>query len=116
MATITFVLQLFSESIMIYMRIIVFLDGGLGKVFPSPFPGMRYEAAIGTGFGLPRGNKFSIGTSGVGQFIQAQILPGANWQGTFTYLWRNEYVFDLSDQMPNRQIFFGLQYRFNHKN
>lgn len=104
---------------MTYLRIgreeIIFLDGGIGNAFPSPFPGMRYEAAIGTGFGLPKGNKFRIGTSAVGEFIQAQILPGANWQGTFTYLWRNEYVFGLSEEMPNRQVFLGLQYRFNHR-
>lgn len=102
-----------------YMRIgpeqIAFIDGGIGNAFPSPFPGMRYEFAIGTGFGLPRGNKFRIGTSGVGQFVQAQALIGPKWQGSLTYLWRNVYVTGFSEEMPNRQLFMGIQYRFNHR-
>lgn len=102
-----------------YMRIgreeVIFLDGGIGNAFPSPFPGMRYELAVGTGFGLPRGNKFRFGTSGVGEFFQSQVLIGQKWQGSLTYIWRNSYVFNFSEVMPNRQYFFGLQYRFNHK-
>jgi hypothetical protein len=102
-----------------YMRIgreeVIFIDVGIGNAFPSPFPGMRYELAIGTGFGLPRGNKFRFGTSGVGEFFQSQVLVGPNWQGSLTYLRGNSYVFQLSEKMPNQQFFFGLQYRFNHK-
>ncbi|HSF56317.1 MAG TPA: hypothetical protein VLA71_21345, partial [Algoriphagus sp.] len=102
-----------------YMRIgreeIIFIDGGFGNAFPSPFPGMRYEAAVGSGFGLPRGNKFRIGTSGVGEFVQAQALFSPQWQGSVTYLWRNVYVFEFSEEKPNRQLFLGIQYRFNHK-
>jgi len=103
-----------------YIRIgreeVIFLDGGIGNAFPSPFPGMRYEAAIGTGFGLPRGNKFRFGTSAVGEFVQGQVLFGPSWQGSATYVWRNEYLLSLSEKMPNNQVFFGLQYRFNRKN
>lgn len=102
-----------------YLRIgreeVIFIDGGIGNAFPSPFPGMRYEAAIGTGFGLPRGNKFRVGTSAVGEFVQGQVLIGPNWQGTLTYVGRNAYLLELSEKMPNRQVFLGLQYRFNHR-
>ena len=102
-----------------HMRIgreeIIFIDGGIGNGFPSPFPGMRYEVAVGSGFGLPKGNKFRIGTSGVGQFVQVQALVGPNWQGSMTYLWRNAYVSGFSEEMLNKQLFFGIQYRFNYK-
>jgi prolipoprotein diacylglyceryltransferase len=103
-----------------YMRVgpeeILFVEGGFGNAFPSPFPGMRYEAAIGTGFGLPRGNKFRVGTGGVGTFIQAQVLATPSWQASVTYSWLKDHYFPgYYEELNNKQLFLGIQYRFNHK-
>ncbi|HSJ68935.1 MAG TPA: prolipoprotein diacylglyceryl transferase family protein [Anditalea sp.] len=90
---------------------IFFIDGGLANAFPSPFPGMRYEMAVGSGFGLPDGNRFRVGSSPFGTFIQAEILPHQNFLFAGSYVWGRSNVYDNR----NRQFLFGLQYRFNHK-
>lgn len=85
-----------------------FGDIGFSNAFPSPFPGMRFEAAIGSGFGLPRGNKFRIGGNGFGPFAQGQVLLSEKLQGSATYQWgKDKYLGDKSE----RQIFLSLQYR-----
>lgn len=103
-----------------YLRIgpehILFVDGGLANSLPSPFPGMRAEIAVGTGFGLPKGNKLRFGTSNFGDFIQAQALITKNWQASATYSWSNDlYYIGTSQEASNRQLFVNLQYRFNHR-
>ncbi|GAA0879566.1 hypothetical protein GCM10009119_25340 [Algoriphagus jejuensis] len=103
-----------------YMRIgpehILFADGGLANSLPSPFPSMRAEIALGSGFGLPKGNKLRVGTSNFGEFIQAQALITKSWQASATYSWRNtHYYIGTSQEALNRQFFVNLQYRFNYK-
>lgn len=92
---------------------ILFADGGIGNIFPTPFPGMRMEVAVGSGFGLPKGNKLRFGTSNFGEFIQAQALISKKFQATATYSWRNTFYSGVSKDLSNNQLFFNLQYRFN---
>lgn len=97
-----------------YFRIgpesILFGDIGIGNAFPSPFPGMRFEAAIGSGFGLPRGNKFRIGGNQLGAFVQGNILFSKKIQGSATYQWGKDYA-GMAGDVKNRQFFMGIQYR-----
>lgn len=94
---------------------ILFADGGFANTLPSPFPGMRAEMAIGSGFGLPLGNKLRFGTSNFGNFIQAQVLIEKNWQASIIYSWRNSYYLGISQEVVNKQLFVNFQYRFNHR-
>jgi prolipoprotein diacylglyceryltransferase len=87
-----------------------FGDIGIANAFPSPFPGMRFEAAIGSGFGLPLGNKFRIGRSTLGTFFQGQVLFSERFLGSATYQWGKENFYS-GGQTSNKQIFLGLQYR-----
>lgn len=66
--------------------------------------------ALGSGFGLPRGNKFRIGGSNLGPFIQGQVLFSEKFQGSATYQWGKPYL-ESGIDASNRQIFIGLQYR-----
>lgn len=87
-----------------------FGDIGIANAFPSPFPGMRFEAAIGSGLGLPLGNKFRIGRNTLGTFFQGQVLFSERFLGSATYQWGKEDYYSVG-QTSNKQIFLGLQYR-----
>jgi len=91
---------------------IFFVDGGLANTFPSPFPGMQYEYALGSGFGLPKGNRLRIGGSPFGSFFQAEVLPHPSFLLSGSYVWDSSPTFNRNG---NRQILFGLHYRFNHR-
>jgi prolipoprotein diacylglyceryltransferase len=91
---------------------IFFVDGGLANAFPRPFPGLRHEIAIGSGFGLPEGNRFRYGGTPFGKFFQAEILPHPSFLFSGSYVWEQTHY---GGDNRNRQFLFGLQYRFNHK-
>jgi len=91
---------------------ILFLDGGLASTFPTPFPGMQYEIALGSGFNLPKGNRFRFGDSPYGRFIQAEVLPHRSFLFSGSYVWSSSRFLDIEN---NRQLLLGLHYRFNHK-
>lgn len=104
-----------------YMRIgperILFIDGGVSNSLPSPFPGMRFEGAIGSGFGLPAGNKFRIGTSDLGTFIQAQAIIERKYLFNLTYQFSDvtNGGYPGYNNPRNSQILLNFEYRFNFR-
>jgi prolipoprotein diacylglyceryltransferase len=95
-----------------YLRVgperIFFVDGGLGNAFPTPFPGMRLEMAVGSGFGLPRGNKFRFGGNFYGTFVSGQFMLNKQWQANALYLWSSNSGLGYE---TTSQVLLGLQYR-----
>lgn len=104
-----------------YMRIgperILFIDGGVSNSLPSPFPGMRFEGAIGSGFGLPAGNKFRIGTSDLGTFIQAQAIIERKYLFNLTYQFSDvtNGGYPGYNNPRNSQVLLNFEYRFNFR-
>ncbi len=95
---------------------IAFIDGGISNALPSPFPGMRYELAIGSGFGLPFGNRFRFGVTSLGNFVQAQVVPDKAIVINLTYQFGpQELSVPTYEDFRNKQFMLNLEYRFNHK-
>ncbi|WP_296705501.1 hypothetical protein, partial [Algoriphagus sp.] len=94
-----------------------FIDGGVSNSLPSPFPGMRFEGALGSGFGLPQGNKFRVGTSDLGTFVQGQAIIKRRYLLNLTYQFSNptELSFPGYNNPRNSQILLNFEYRFNFK-
>lgn len=102
-----------------YLRIgperFFFIDGGLSNSLPSPFPAMRYEGALGSGFGLPFGNKLRVGSSDMGTFIQGQTIINRKYLINLTYQFSKPTELSYPGYLDSRnsQILLNLEYRFN---
>lgn len=97
-----------------------FGDFGYAHTFPSPVPGMMLEVGIGSGFGLPKGNKLRIGRTNIGTYLQANVKINSSWQLSGMYVGGNTYqVFNnfntgLNDYQyrKNRQWMLGMKYNW----
>ena len=99
-----------------------FADLGYGNFFPSPVPGMMWEAGLGSGFGLPKGNKLRIGNTSFGTYIQGNVRLKESFEFTGTYIGsKTNWIFiDNSvhngftyyEIKNNRQFMLGFKYNF----
>lgn len=95
---------------------ILFVDYSFSNAFPSPFPGLRSQFGVGSGFGLPKGNYLKFGVNNVGEFFQAVITPNERFQFTSLYSWRASHYYSGSNTgVKNSQFLVSLQYNVNHK-
>ena len=86
------------------------LEYKYGFQFPSPFPGLKSQFSIGTGFGLQNGTslRFGVAFPLENSFISGQFLIEKRYGFQFLYLFGTEE----NEELPQRQFVFGLNYRF----
>lgn len=94
---------------------ILFVDYQFSNVFPSPFPGLRSQFGIGSGFGLPRGNYLKFGVNNLGEFLEIKASPNEKIQFNGMYSWRTNQLPGMMEQTKNSQFLLSIQYQFNHR-
>ncbi len=93
---------------------IIFADFRLADQFPAAFPGFRYQASIGSGFGLRNGTFARFGTNGTDPFVGAHLVLQNKLVLEPLFLWSNSPSF-MPSLGKQRQFAIGLHYRFNQK-
>ncbi|QMU28841.1 prolipoprotein diacylglyceryl transferase family protein [Adhaeribacter radiodurans] len=93
---------------------IAFVDFRLADQFPSALPGMRYQASIGSGFGIRNGSYARFGTNGAHSFVSGNFVFQNRLVVEPLYLWGDPQEF-LPQEKRQHQFGIGLHYRFNQK-
>ncbi|TXK36704.1 prolipoprotein diacylglyceryl transferase [Pontibacter qinzhouensis] len=94
---------------------VLFGELRLADHFPTPMPGLRFQASVGSGFGLKNGTFIRVGSNGVNDFISGQVVLNNRFVIEPLFLWGDTNYGLFSQEYKQRQFTLGLQYRFNHQ-